>query len=66
MFPTIKLIKTYSYEDRKIVYSPSSHNLPNFSPKFEKKKCKDHKELILDKDSFKKTSSFNDPYAYPN
>lgn len=65
MFPTIKLIKTYSYEDRKIVYSPSQI-LPNFSPKFEKKKYKLHKELILDKDSFKKTSSFNDPYAYPN
>ena len=65
MFPTIKLIKTYSYEDRKIVYSPS-HILPNFSPKFEKNKHKNNNELLLDKDSFKKTSSFKDPYAYPN
>ena len=65
MFPTIKLIKTYSYEDRKIFYSPSQ-NLPNFSPKFEKNKHKNNNELLLDKDSFKKTSSFKDPYAYPN
>ena len=61
MFPTIKLIKTYSYEDRKILYSPS-HNPNSLNNKYNKHK--NNNELLLDKDSFKKTT--HDPYAYPN
>ena len=62
MFPTIKLIKTYSYEDRKIVYTPSPKSHYNYH--FHKNNNND--QLLLDKDSFKKTTSFKDPYAYPN